>query len=245
MEPLRFSTLKRIGQSPAHYRAAVNQESYDMERGSAVHALVFGTHEVLGWEEGRPRRGRDYEAFEADHPGALILTASEYATARAMAAAIQSHPEAMAVLDGEVEKTMLWDMHGRPCRGTPDVRNDSGRFHTELKTGETSNPRKFQWKVRDFCYHGQLAWYADGAELAGLPRPDDHYIVAQEATAPFVVTVFRIAPKTIDLGRRIYRLWLEQLAACEAADFWPGYVQGVVDLDLEENVEMAFDEAAA
>lgn len=244
MEPLRFSTLKRIGQSPAHYHAALQEESYDMERGSAVHAMVFGTHEVLGWEEGRPRRGRDYEAFEADHPGALILTASEYATARAMAKAIQGHREAMSVLDGEVEKTFLWDLNGRPCRGTPDVRNDVKRFHTELKTGETSNPRKFKWKVRDFCYHGQLAWYSDGALLAGLPEPTDHYIVAQEAAAPYVVTVFRVKPRTIDLGRRLICLWLETLAACESVDFWPGYVQGIADLDLEEEMELAFEDAA-
>jgi hypothetical protein len=245
IDALRFSRLRLFGKSAAHYKGAVEEPTYDMERGTAVHGLVFGNIQVVGWEEGRPRRGKDYDAFAADHPGALILTNSEYQTASAMAAAVQKNRLAKDILDGEYEQTMLWQRDGRWCRGTPDVRNDVRRFHAELKTGETADPRKFQWKLRDFCYHGQLAWYADGAELAGRPRPESHYIVAVEAAAPYVSTVFRVRHDAIEAGRRLITTWLEQLRACEASDAWPPYCESVVELALADDSGLIFEEAVA
>lgn len=244
-DALRFSRLRLMGRSAAHYHGYVDDPSYDMERGSAVHAMLFGNVEVLGWEEGRPRRGKDFDAFQADHPDALILTASDFQQSRAMADAVRRNALAMRVLDGEHEQTMLWQREGRWCRGTPDVRNDAQRFHSELKTGETADPRKFQWKLRDFCYHGQLAWYADGAERAGKPRPDAHYIVAVEASAPYVSTVFRVRPAALETGRKLIALWLEQLKVCEAAGAWPGYCESVVELTLADETGLIFEEAAA
>ena len=244
-EALRFGRLKLFGKSAAHYHGATEDPTYDMERGSAVHGILFGNVEVLGWEDGRPRRGKDFDAFAADHPGALILTGKEYAEARAMADAVTKNRLAMKLLDGEHEQTMLWQRGERWCRGTPDVRNDAERFHTELKTGETADPRKFQWKLRDFCYHGQLAWYDDGAVRAGKPQPRDHYIVAVEGAAPYVSTVFRVRDDAIETGRRLIMLWLEQLAACEAADAWPPYCESVVELALVDDSGLIFEEAAA
>jgi hypothetical protein len=164
-----------------------------------------------------------------------------------MAKAVTGNAEAMSVLDGDREQTMYWDVQKRACRGTPDVRNDEKRFITELKTGETSDPRFFPFKMRRFCYHGQLAWYGDGAALAGHPDPKDHFVVAVEATYPHVVTVFKVN-RWIEQGRRLVRLWFERLLQCSAANVWPGYCQSVVDLDpLDEALEMldAEDVAAA
>lgn len=244
-DALRFGRLKLFSKSAAHYKGHVEDTSYDMERGSAVHGMLFGNVEVLGWEDGRPRRGKDFDTFRADHPGALIMTAGDYQQAQAMARAVEENRVAMSVLDGEHEQTMLWQRGERWCRGTPDVRNDAERFHTELKTGETADPRRFQWKLRDFCYHGQLAWYDDGAERAGKPRPVSHYIVAVEAAAPYVSTVFRVRDDAIEAGRRLISLWLEQLRGCEEADAWPGYCESIVELALADDSGLIFEEAAA
>jgi hypothetical protein len=236
-EPLRFSRLRMMAQSPAHFRGAPNPNGSSLDVGTAAHAMVLGGRPVIFYP-GATRRGKAWEEFQVAHDDAIILTAREHAIAKGMAKAVQADPMAMRVLDGEREATYYWEQHGRACRGTPDVRGRD--FLTELKTGETADPRRFAWKMLRFCYHGAFAWYQDGAELAGLGRPDAHFIVAVEATPPHVVTVFRVDDRAIEQGRRLVRLWFEQILACEAADFWPGYSQSVVALGLPtDDVEMA------
>lgn len=231
-EALRFSRLKRFAQSPAHFIGAAEMNGSGLDIGSAAHSMLLGGVDVVAYP-GKVRRGKEFDAFEADNRGALILTQSEYRRAKGMADAVRAVPEAMRVLDGEREKTFTWKLQGRLCRGTPDVRSD--KFITELKTGETADPRFFPFKVRRFCYHGQLAWYSDGAVLAGLPDPQEHYVVAVEAAQPHVVTVFRMTPDAIEQGRRTVRVWFERLLQCEAAQQWPGYSQSIVELSLPQD----------
>lgn len=231
-DPLRFSRLKKFSQSAAHFLGATEPSASGIDIGKAAHSMLLGGVQVVEYTASAQRRGKVFDAFCADNPGALILSSSEYRRASGMTDAVRANPLAMRVLDGEREKTYTWRLQGRLCRGTPDVRGKN--FLTELKTGETADPRFFPFKVRRFCYHGQLAWYSDGAVLAGLPGPEEHYVVAVEAAPPHVVTVFRIAPETIEKGRRLVRLWFERLLQCEAAQEWPGYSQSVVELALPD-----------
>lgn len=236
-EPIRFSRLKLFSKSPAHFAAAMQDESRALDIGSAAHSLILGGRPVVAYP-GKVRRGKEYDQFELDNEDAIILTKAEFGRASRMAKAVKDNADAMRVLEGEVETMMLWKVQGRACRGTPDVRNDAKRFITELKTGETSDPRFFPFKMRRFCYHGQLAWYGDGAVLAGFADPADHYVVAVESTYPHVVTVFKVN-RWIEQGRKMARLWFERLLQCEAAKQWPGYSQSIVDLDpLEAEFEM-------
>lgn len=233
--PLRHSRLKLMGRSPAHYLAAVEHESSAMAIGSAADAMILGGQSVVAYP-GKQRRGKEWEAWQADQdPAALIVTGREYDAARGMAAAVVLHAEASRLLTGAIRETLLWDNDGRACRGTPDVRNDAARFLSDLKTGETSDPRRFPWKVRQYAYHAQLAWYRDGMQRCGMPRPEACYIVAVEQTPPHVVTVFRLTDRVLELGDRLNRLWLEQLRVCESSNYWPGYAEAVADLDLPDD----------
>jgi hypothetical protein len=244
LDPVRYSRLKLMALSPAHYQAAAVEETYAMERGSAVDAMVFGTQEVLAWglnEKGnqRPRTGKDYDAFAADHPGALILTTSEYQEARTQADAVRSSTMAMRLLDGNRQNEITWRFGPRACAGRPDVWVPS--HVTELKCTVSSQPRRFRRQARSLGYCGQIVWYMDGLAAAGLAAPEAGYIVAVEGTAPFVVTVFRLNQTDIDRGRRDYRAWFEQLMVCEAANEWPGYSQAVVELGAyDDDVELDF-----
>ncbi len=232
-EPLRFSRLKLMGRSPAHYQAQPPQDSSAIDIGNAADNLILGDGPgVIGYHEGKQRRGKEWEAFEAEHAGRIILTATEYAKAAGMTEAVAKHADATRLLRGQIRKTRYWDLLGYRCRGTPDV--DGEGFLTDLKTGETSDPRRFPWKVRDFAYHAQLAWYQDGTELAGLGTREECYIVAVEQSPPHVVTVFRINPHALDLGRRLYRAWIEHLKTCDESGRFPGYSDAVYDLDLPD-----------
>jgi hypothetical protein len=234
-DPLRFSRLKLMGRSAAHYAAYQEDETRCMELGTAADRLIFGQGPVLAYP-GPVRRGKEYDAFCQRNPDALILTQKDAAAALGIAEAVTACPDAMRLLTGVRQQTLYWTFQGRACRGTPDVRGDG--FLTDLKTGETSDPRQFAWKVRRFAYHAQMAFYETGAQLAGLPAPTASYIVAVEQTPPHVVTVFKLTDRAIELGARLWRLWFEQLQVCEASGQFPAYSQAIVDLDLPDDDEI-------
>lgn len=235
-QPVRFGRLRLFSKSAAHFAAAPEEESSALDVGAASHSLILGGRSVVAYP-GKVRRGKEFDQFELDNPDAIILTKAEFGKATRIAKAVKDNLEAMAVLEGDVEQTLYWEDRGRKCRGTPDVRNEQRRFITELKTGETSDPRFFPFKMRRFSYHAQLAWYSAGAVACGYTDPTDHYVVAVEATYPHVVTVFRVT-KWIEQGHKMVRLWFERLLQCEAAKEWPGYSQSVVDLEPLETFEM-------
>ena len=69
-EPIHISRLRLMAKSAAHYADQAKREpTQAMERGSAVHAIVFETQRIVSWEEGRPRRGKDYDKFVAEEAG--------------------------------------------------------------------------------------------------------------------------------------------------------------------------------
>lgn len=244
LEPLHFSRLKLIARSPLHYAASTVEETLAMENGTATHSIVLGGQRVLAWEDGRPRRGKDFDAFEADNPGALILTAKAFAESNAMAEAVLANTLARRVLEGRREQELTWRFGSRDCAGRLDVLGDS--FVTELKCTVSADPAKVMWQAMRMGWFAQLPWYMDGAMQAGAATPDAAYIVAVEQKAPHAVTVLRLTDRAIDQGRRTYRGWLERLLVCEATDEWPAYSQSIVPLDVPDNdVELDFGEAEA
>lgn len=241
VDPLRFSRLKLMGKSPAHYAAYVPEPTGAMETGTAADRLLLGG-KVLAYP-GPVRRGKEYDAFCEKNPGALIVTQKEGAIALGIAEAVTACADAVRLLTGARQDTIYWDFNGRACRGTPDVRGDG--FLCDLKTGETSDPKFFPFKVRRFAYHAQMSFYESGVALAQLPPVTQSYIVAVEQTPPHVVTVYRLTEHAIELGARLWRLWFEQLQVCEASGSFPPYSQSIVDLDLlDDNELMELGDAA-
>lgn len=247
MIPLRHSALKRMGDAPAKFIAAEERTGQEFEKGTGAHSVLLGGKRLVVYDKRSdkgnqcPRRGADYDAFAALHPDSLILLPDEHAQITGMAASVQANADAMALLAGRKEHTLLWDIDGRPCRGTPDV--DNGHNVVELKTTKSSDPRFFWRDSWRFCYHGALAWYMDGCaqQFGRRTIPTDAYIVAVESTKPYIVTVFRVPPPLIEMGRRQNRHWLDRLAECEKAKSWPGYATGIVDLEFPENERRFWD----
>ncbi len=246
--PVRFSHLRAYGRSPMHGQFARTQDALqtrDMQRGTAVHALVFGNRPVVGYP-GSQRRGKEYDAFAADNPGAEILTMSEYEKARRMADAINANDLARPLLAGINETTLRFDWQGMPCRATPDVRGLD--YITELKTSSTVDPQRFLWHALRMHYHAQLYWYGLAAEICGYPIKR-FYIVACEASEPFPVTVFEVQPRALDAAAKTIALWFERMKVSEASMQFPPYAQSVVPLDIPEDDDVDFvypeeDEAA-
>lgn len=239
-DPVRFSHLRAYGRSAAHGRhARMAQEAdptYAMERGTAVHALLFGTRNVCGYT-GAQRRGKEYDAFAAAHPDHEILTAAEYNKALRMADAVRSCELAAPYLRGVHEETLLFRWMGLDCRATPDVRGED--FLMELKTSASAEPVKFTYQALRMAYHAQMRMQQIACKDK---RPC--FVVCVESAEPFPVTVFEIDKRTLEIGEKLLTLWAERLKACEASGTFPPYCQSIFPLIAPEDLELEYGEAA-
>lgn len=254
LDPLRFSRLKLMGRSAAHYHANVDFDGSPFRKGSALHAFMLGQKDKIAIYTGGARNAKfaKYQEFLAEHAGKEILIPSEMGDVDGMRRSLERHPRARDLLaDGIQEQRITWDIAGRACAGTPDVvkllPNGTKRI-VELKTAETSAPGLFRWKGRRFAYPAQVAWYADGAERC-LDYPpgavSEAFVVAVESKAPYPVTVFRMTESILAAGRRQWRTWFEAVLNCERSGYFPAYAEGDVDWEDEEREDSLDWEGAA
>lgn len=234
-ERVRFSNLKRIGQSPAHYLSGLMHgidPTRAMKIGSATHQRVLGGDEYVVYEG--DRRGKAWAEFKAAHDGALILTQPEHESASRIAGAVMANPLAADVLAGAPmrEHEILWDFAGRACASHLDALA-TGRYVVELKVTNCAEPSRFSRQALHMGYIAQCAFYAEAAKV------DAAYIIAVEDKRPWPVTVLRLTPRALSDGLKQCRAWMERLLACEAEDAWPGYCQSIVELDTTEDEEFA------
>lgn len=236
-QTIRFSHLRAYGKSPLHGHTALTGVEQDvtnsMQLGTAVHAL-YAKHKLVCGYPGKVRRGKEFDAFAADHPGHEILTMSAYENALAMADAVRNCELAQPYLEGVREETLLFRWNGLNCRATPDIRGNN--FLTELKTSATSEPNRFLWHALKMHYHAQMRM-----QMLACPAAKDCFIVCVEAKVPYPVTVFHIEPRALEQGEKCLTLWAEALKGYEASGVFPPYVSCVMPLDIPEDEEFQLE----
>jgi hypothetical protein len=235
--PVRYSRLKLMDRSPAHYFDACQREdiveTLAIRLGAGAHGLLFGKPGDVQLYTGH-RAGHKWEAFQRDRPGVTILNLAEWKKAMALVNAVRRNKLAHELLfDSTVrEETIWWKCGTRACRSTPDARA-KGRI-VDLKTARSADLRWFSRDAFNRHYHVQLAFYDEAIVSMGGERADDLYLVAVETEGKHdfhPVTVFRIPDELRELGMKTWNLWFERLLVCEASNQWPEYAQTVVDLE--------------
>lgn len=227
-EPVRFSKLKRMDESPAHYLVDA-EETSPMRKGTALHAYLLGQKDrVVVFDGRRDPRSEKWKEFQQEHKGKCILIQSEADVVQAMRRSVEKHARAMELLEGVQEQRIEWEFSGRRCAGTPDVFRDFSdrRRVVELKSTRSAKPRRLLAQARYSHWHAQVGWYGEGLDraLSVPPLPcTDHYLVAVESVAPFCVTTVHVSPTMIAAGARAWRFWWERLQNCEQSNHWPGY----------------------
>jgi hypothetical protein len=238
-DPIRFSNLKLMARSPAHYAHNLSvpfEQTAAMRVGSAIDAMFFQTQRVVCYPKPRDIRHKAYQEFLEANADAIVLAPAEMAQASDATEALMAHADACQLLFGQVQQRIEWTINGRACSGTPDVFTSLNAHRVvDLKKTRCGDPEKFKWDARRLCYHGQLAWYRNGLLEAGKLSGDPGcFIVTVETERPCLVTCFELTRKTVELGDRTWRLWFERLMACEQSESFPGYAQSVVPLDLDD-----------
>jgi hypothetical protein len=241
IDAANYSTIKALAHSPAAYRyllATPREDSDTLAFGRLVHALVLEPAMVdarwVVWD-GKVRRGKEWDAFQAEHAGKEILRAADLDPATAIAAAVYAHPVAAQWLAGfEPELTVVWDdaETGIKCKCRLDGVGPCIAF--DLKTTGDSSERAMAAAMLRYSYHAQAAMYLDALAAAGR-QVSTYGLIAAEKTAPHKIRCYVLSDAAIEVGRTTYRKWLRTLAECRARDEWPAWLPGedsVSELDL-------------
>jgi hypothetical protein len=230
--PAMFRHAQRETRKPKRY--------YDI--GHLAHRLVLGEGSEIavldpavhglkkdGAEADNPRATATWKQADAEARarGEVPVHIDDYRTAEAMAAKVREHPVAAALFeaDGQAELSGYWhdSESGVRLRVRPDWLCELGGrvFAVDYKTSTSAHPGHFAKSAAEWGYHVQQAWYVDGLAAHGIDA--DFLFVCQSKTPPFLVSVMRIDPAAVDLGRRRNRQAINLYAQCSADDHWPGY----------------------
>lgn len=243
--PVRWSNLRWMRQSPAHYRWHRDNPSPPtpaMRVGAYAHRLALGGSRPFATYDGI-RRGKEWEAFKTlcGTQGMEIVSAAEAAAAEGCAEALRLHPVASKLLlEADSERPIRWSMAGRECSGTVDMIGVG--WIVELKVTD-ANPNRLPWQAQKMGWLGQLAWYAEGYQQYTGCFQEHLYIIAVEPKPPHPVTVMFLTEAAREAGERLWNSLFNQLLVCEQTNEWPGYTSAVMPLDVpgEEDVTLTIN----
>lgn len=213
-----------------------------MNLGSAAHREVLGVGPELVLVEAADYRTKDARAArdEALDRGAVPLLPHEYDQVQEMAAALRRHELASVLLGGTgaAEQALVWQ--DRPTRvwrralldWLPPAEPGGQLYLADYKTSESAHPDAISKAIWSYGYHAQAAWYADGVQALELAAEVAYFLVVQEKTAPYLVSVVQVDQLAMDAGRHHNRAALELYARCRRDNHWPPYVEGLAQVSI-------------
>lgn len=210
-----------------------SKKAFDL--GHAAHSLVLGVGqeiEVCDFPNWMTKASKEAKTA-AYAAGKVPLLPPDFEVVTDMAKAIQEHPIAASLFQGEgnAEQAYIWTdpQTGVHCRGLLDwVRPPTEGKRAVLvdyKTTISATPAAIAKSVHDHGYHQQQEWYR-AAYMAQHPYDDDEPVflfVFQEKTAPYLVHVVELDAMAVRIGQRLNRDALDLYKWCADRDEWPGY----------------------
>jgi exodeoxyribonuclease VIII len=238
---INWSTLKLVATSPllARYRAEhPAEDSAHYRLGRAIHCLILEPQQWSSryaiYSDSAQRRGKAWDAWCEANPGIDALTPAEGEAVARAARAVREHREASRLVDGgRAEVLCEWTdpTHAVQCKGRLDYLKP-GRV-VDVKTTSKPDRRSIERDIWNYCYHGQLAWYHDGAINAGLlpPDADRPALVVTQTVEPYDCLAFVLGDEAMERGRDLYRSLLTTWCECSAARVWPGMAPDLLTLE--------------
>lgn len=205
-----------------------------MRLGTLAHMAVLEPDRyaasVAVWT-GETRRGKAYDQWCADNAGRTQVTQAEDLQVAAMAALVRADDDAARVLRScqVFECVAQWD-GGQgigSCKGRLDGCAGQGGtgmlmdYKTCREIGK--NGERFMRSAEGMGYSHQLAWY-----WAGMGKPVNVWVVAQESAPPYSVAVFWVPANMLEPALAECEDIARMYRACEATGHFPGPTQGVV-----------------
>lgn len=228
------SGAKKLLRSEAHYLESLKRPSDptpNMVFGSATHVGAlepdrFAADVICAPEiNKRTKAGAaEWEAFQAEHAGRIILAPDDHARCVNTVAAVRQHPAAAKLLDGAtIEQSLFW-LDGRfqvPCKARWDAWNHG--IVVDLKTCQDASPEAFGRSCATYLYDVQAAQYISAAEHVLNESPRAFVFIAVEVEPPHAVAVYAAQSDMILAGRHRMDIALERYKAIRETGVYRGY----------------------
>jgi hypothetical protein len=206
--------------------------------GRLVHLFVLGEGDQValidadGYTTKYAREQRD----KAHADGLIPALRSQIDEAAAMASVVRQHPIAGPLLaEGDAEHWLYATEPetGQGLRMRLDWMTQKDRLYVvEYKTAADAAPRTFARKSYDYGYHVAAAFAVTCARALELDDSPAYLVIAQEKTAPYLVSVCEFNMDAYQLGKRQMLQAIRTFQECMESAVWPGYSPEVQSLSL-------------
>lgn len=253
------SALDIVNANLERYRWSLDQPpapDTDATRiGRALHCLAlepeyFSRRFVELPDFGDMRSSKNRELRDAwlrdEAPGKTPMSPHHVQMVRDMANSIRRHPAAKKLMRrGRPEVTACWthDRTGLRCKSRADWLADIDGVFVDVKTAADASKEAFRRAAAEHRYHVQDAFYSRAFHENGIPIKHFVFVVV-EKEPPYSVAVYQLGEASRLVGEAMYERDLTSLRTAIDSDEWPGYGNGVMDLDIP-SWELAKGEAMA
>lgn len=202
--------------------------------GTALHCAIlepdlFPTEviESPGFDR-RTKVGKaEWEAFQAQHQGKVILEPDDYATCLAMRDAVYSHPEAGPLMRAagrsELSVYAIDAPTGELIKCRIDRLLDSGSMIIDLKTTDDASPTGFGKSAANYRYPVQTAWYQRVLDAAYGEHPNDWVFLAIEKEPPYALGLYFMEPEPVMRAAIAAQRDFERIVEHRRKGEWPDY----------------------
>ena len=247
-----------INKTPMHYQEEVlrpRPPTDDMALGTAGHYAVlqpqvFETLYICEppvpegmkkWD----RRTKGYKAAADEKradTGKEFLEADEWEFLMRARDSIWKHPVAVDLVKaGQPEVSVVWTdgPTGLPMKARFDLWVPKARRIVDIKTCRSAKASHLGRSAGELGYHFQMALYWQALQANIGQNPNAPIIIALEKSPPYAVACYEVKesradgmPGPLAVGKRQVRGALDLLAHCMKTGKWPGYDQGLLELEL-------------
>jgi len=240
---LNFSLAKHLLKSPAHFKAAQDEDREETEAmriGTLAHSMVLEGKNLLDLYAIKTH-GMSFASKEGKHwrdkQTLPILTQEDAEGIPRIAAAIADNPDARRILAGckERETPIIATMHGVLCKALIDLHDPaSGKWTVgDFKTAQDASPREFAKNAYKMDYDMQAAWYSDVVAIYyGIENPPWWFWIVAEKKPPFVNSVYVPSDEFMQSGRNKVERALTIYKECLASGEWPMPLSGIQQIEL-------------
>lgn len=168
------SQLKQFLKNPAdwaYHRLNDDHKPTDaMKFGTAFHAYLLGTSDVVSLPEGESFRSKDNQKWRADQLGAgnIIVSYNDMQLLKRMKEGIEQtslmpeYPDYMEIIEqGTKEQCIEWKdrQTGLMLKAKPDLIPAGTDYLVDLKTAQKADAESFAKEVINYGYHIQTVFY--------------------------------------------------------------------------------------
>jgi len=242
------STLRSFAQCPARWMSGYDSpDSESKEWGRLIDCLVLTPGEFSNRYAVQPALYPDEKLnhkpwnnnatvcrkWRKEQEPREIITAIEHANARVATEKIRADEILCAFVDQSDKQ--VWVSGEWKCADgmivpvqclidlVPRLDSEFAKCLADLKTTRNASPRAWQRWSSLANYHVQAAFDLDLYCAATGEDRNTWCFVVQENFTPWQTGRRMLTPSKLDIGRKLYQLWLDRYCRCLSSGIWTGY----------------------